>query len=214
MKVAILIPCMDYVHSRFAQSLADMIAETMRPAITFNGQITRPQIKTLVGDIGGLEYKRTHLAMEAIRAGADYLLWCDSDHIVPSDALLTLAKHDLPIVGCNYLRRTPPHLPTALGADGEPVQGRGLQEVAAIGFGLCLMKAPIFDRVPKPWFASEIGEDGRSIRGEDVHFCNQARAAGIPVIIDHDLRLGHLATQTLFIGENVDAGSVLSASGP
>lgn len=225
MKIAICVPHYGGVNGAFFESVSNMIAATMAPTITYNGAITRPQITVLREEKGGLEFKRTRLALRAQSAGCDYALFCDTDHTFPPHALLRLLKHDKPIVGCNYLTTSDSPRPTAFDRSGaylvtteEKAKREVLEEVGAIGFGLCLIQTPIFDRIPRPWFASALTADGMMEVGEDVHFCNQARSAGIQIFVDHGLSwsLGHIGQRILFnsdYGELSNADSVLPAAG-
>ena len=198
---------MEVVKAGYAKCLADMLVHAMSATITYNGAVTRPQILTLLETSGPLELKRTRGVLHARAWGADYLLWIDSDQTFPPDALLRLLKHDVPVVGCNYPTRGEPALPTALGFEGEDIwtteaQARSgeLQRVAALGLGFCLIKVPIFEIIDRQLpgvrlFQSDISPAGELITGEDVHFFNQVRKAGLPVFLDHGLswQIGHLA---------------------
>jgi hypothetical protein len=191
-----------------------MLNFTARAQFNYCGTSVRPEIDLLFGGIGPLDWKRTNLALEAVKRGSDYLLWIDSDQTFPNDALGQLLVRDRPIVGTSYPSRHTGN-PTVFDLNGNPLPRRsGLEEVGALGLGFCLMKAPIFERVPKPWFATEIGDDGELICGEDVHFCNQARIAGVPVFVDHDLTIGHIAERILTLErEDANADTVLPTAG-
>jgi hypothetical protein len=224
MKIAVCVPHYGPLNARFVASLADLISYTAALPVTYNGAVVRPQIGVLFAEDGPLEYKRTHLAKQAIDAGADYLQWIDTDHTFPRDATIRLAKHDRPIVGCNYLRRDGLR-PTALDLAGNDLstteataKAALVQPVSAIGLGFCLMKAGVFSRVQHPWFKSEVSAAGELVLGEDVHFCNQARQAGLMVHVDHGLswEIGHLTEVIKFNSDagETDACAVLPAAGP
>src|SRR3954463_9955880 len=102
MKIAVCVPHYGDPKARFVRSLADLLIHTLGATITFNGAITRPQIEVLWEEDGPLELKRARLVKRAQLAGSDYLLFIDTDHTFPPDALLALMVHDKPIVGCNY----------------------------------------------------------------------------------------------------------------
>ena len=214
MKIAICVPHTGTLKAETAQCLAGMMFAIGAVDIVYNGELVRPEADLLFGGMGTLEYKRANLALAAIEVGSDYLLWIDSDQTFGRDALIQLMRHDKPIVGGNYLSRHAGH-PTAIGMDGQQVHRRsGIESVAAVGLGFCLMKTPILKTVPVPWFASVIGSDGRMIRGEDVHFCAQARSVGIPVYVDHDLEVGHIAEQVLKLErEDSHVGAILPEAG-
>jgi hypothetical protein len=58
-----------------------------------------------------------------------------------------------------------------------------------MGFGIVLIEARVFEAMPKPWFLFEYVEtdDGPTFRGEDIYFCEKAKAAGFHPLVDHDL---------------------------
>lgn len=174
-----------------------MVAHTLSTAIKYNGAITRPQFGFFYEGMGPLEYKRTQLALKALTWGADYLLLVDWDMVFPPDAFLKLAAHDKPFVAVNYMQRHGERRPSAIAAQDVFVTGSGLQAVAAVGLGLALIKAHVLKKTPRPWFLSHYDDAGNCTIGEDVHFCNQVRAAGGSVFVDHDLAVGHIAETVL-----------------
>ena len=207
MKIAICVPHTGTLRAETAQCLGGMLFFTARAGFTYNGKPARPEVELLFSGAGPLDWKRTNLALQAIKAGSDYLLWIDSDQTFPNDALVRLMMHDKPIIGTNIASR---HTggPTAFDLQGKELpRGSGVEEVSAIGLGFCLMKTPVFEKVPQRWFAMGIDDQGALVCGEDVHFCNRARTAGIRIFVDHDLEIGHIADRTLFLkreGAGVD----------
>jgi hypothetical protein len=202
MKIAVCIPTTGFVRAKCAQALNELVAHTGAEFTFF------------YEEAGPLEYKRTRLALRALKSGADFHLLVDWDHTFPPDALLRLARHNLPMVGANYPERHSGGSPTAYRGQDAPARGRGVESVAAIGLGFCLIKPEVFTTTPQPWFRSQISDEGALVCGEDVHFCNQVREAGIPVHVDHDLIVGHIAETVLTLGrEDANADSVLPAAG-
>lgn len=190
-----------------------MVAFTMGANITYNGKATRPKFVFLYEGAGPLEYKRTRLALRALKTEADYHLLIDWDHTFPPDALIRLAAHDKPFVAANYPPRHGGKNGTAYAGQDQPAAGRGLQSVAAAGLGFALVNPHVFSRTERPWFQSHIGENGTLDCGEDVHFCNQVRKAGIPVFVDHDLIVGHIAESILTM-EGLNADVDQPSTGP
>lgn len=216
MKIAVVMAHTGTVKAATTRCLGAMMFRTGAARITAaDGRPLRPQVELIFAGSGPLEWKRTQLALRALEWESDYLLWVDSDQTFPTDGLLRLMMHDRPIVAANYQSRNGGE-PTAMDLGGRSVPRRsGLEEVAAIGFGFCLMKTPILHQVPKPWFATEIGPGGEIVRSEDVHFCMQARSAGIPVFIDHDVAVGHIAERILTLdADNAEADAALRAAQP
>ncbi len=183
MKIAIAIPSRDMVHAKFAFDLANLVGHFK------GGQINiMHSVGTLICD------QRVDLATMALSAGADYILWLDTDMRFPKDALDRLLAHGKDIVGCNYSTRMLPPQPTATNFKGsgfEPVvtlpENTGLEEVGYMGFGCVLTKADVFKRMEAPWFHLGYSTVNHKFIGEDVYFCRKAHDIGIPVLIDHDL---------------------------
>jgi hypothetical protein len=207
MKIAVCVPCSGEIKGKTTACLADLSA-----AATAAGQT----IKTFVAEVGPLEFKRAQLVRRGREWGADWLLFVDSDQTFAPDALNRLLRHQKPVVGANYLSRHDPAEPTALDGNNKRIwPARGLQEVAALGLGFCLVHSQVFDRLGDVApFVSTIDSGGGLVCGEDVHFFNLVRAAGIPVFLDHDLNVGHIAEVVrTFSREGANAGSVLSQAG-
>lgn len=66
----------------------------------------------------------------------------------------------------------------------------GLLEVFACGRSGMLIRRDVFETMPDPWF--ELGKTNPEYAGEDMHFCEKLRAAGIPIKADLDLTFGHV----------------------
>jgi hypothetical protein len=147
--------------------------------------------------------QRERLAEEALKDGADAILWVDSDMRFPKDALEILLSRDLPIVGVNATTRRFPVKPTALDIDPETndlvkvnSKGKtGLEQVMGVGFGMVLIKKEVFLAAQKPWFWFEQTDKGGTI-GEDIYFCAKAFDVGYQTVIDHDLsmHIRHIGT--------------------
>lgn len=200
-KVAICIPSRGEMEIGTAFDLAVMCAYDARHR---NGE---QSIYTVSGTL--IFDQREKLAAEAIRDGADYVLWIDADMRFPKNTIEVLLKHDKPIVGVNATTRTSPVRPTAknLEIDFEnkinhwkPIVSKGkthLEKVTAIGCGVMMVKREVFENTPKPWFWFEI-IPGDKLLGEDVYFCVKAQDAGYDTYLDHNLSnyIGHVGSYT------------------
>jgi hypothetical protein len=199
-----------------------------RTQINFNGEAVLPEIDVFMGTSSLLPQLRNMLVKAAAEWGANYLLWIDADQSFPEEALLRLLSLNLPVVGVNYPRRGPPHLPTAVGLDGEllytteeAAKAQDVVPVLHMGFGCCLMDMSILDTIRAhalangksesgPLFATELVGDGTRIIGEDVFYFRQVRDAGIAVHVDQALswNIGHVAQREL---TNADVGHLPQA---
>ena len=188
MRIAICVPCRDMVHSAFCFDLAKMVAYH---SINSDDEIILLQMPgTLIFD------QRERLAKEALQAGADAILWIDSDMRFPSDMLGGMLMRNVPILGVNATTRREPILPTAQNLESRgkehvwhKVNSRGktgIEEVTAVGFGVCLVRREVLEKIPTPWH-DILWTDLGGIIGEDIHFCIKALDNGIPVYVDHDL---------------------------
>lgn len=207
MRICICTPVHSDTKAFFTLSLVGMVAKTAR-ALPHEIQFILAQ--------GTVLDARNALADEALRRGADWILWLDADQVFPEDTLIRLLGHGKDIVGANYPRRRPAGAPTAV-KDGEPLYsaGPGLDEVDTLGLGVCLMRASLFRRLERPWFNFEIKPDRSGHIGEDVALFRALRRLGVAVFVDHGLSMevGHIAEQTLVFAGIEDAATVLPASG-
>jgi hypothetical protein len=147
---------------------------------------------------------RTRLIQDALDANATHVLFLDSDMRFPRDTLDRLLAHQQPVVCANYRQRTGSPLQgfafrapqasdgqhdwTARNFQGLPVdstQKHGLEPVHSAGCGVMLIDLSVFASLRKPWFSMPF--NGIRFTGEDVFFCQQLQAAGISVLVDHDL---------------------------
>lgn len=161
-----------------------------------------------------LARSRNLTVLEAGKWGATHVLFLDSDMIFPKQAIVGLLNHNQPIVGVNYPRRNPEHIPTAFAGyeTGNPdvydgklftrEESKGLVEVEHIGFGCTLIDIRLFDAIDMPFFFTEeiyTDENQYLTIGEDVNFCKKIRAENIPIYCDQDLskHITHLGTKHL-----------------
>jgi len=200
-KVAICIPSRGEMEIGTAFDLAVMCAYDSR--FREGHQSIYTVAGTLIFD------QREKLAAEALKEGADYILWIDADMRFPKNTIEVLLRHDKPIVGVNATTRTMPVRPTAknLEIDLEkkenhwiPIVSKdksGLEEVTAIGCGVMMVKREVFLNTPRPWFWFE-KIPGDKLLGEDVYFCVKAYDAGFKTYLDHNLSnmIGHVGQYT------------------
>jgi GT2 family glycosyltransferase len=153
--------------------------------------------------------QREKLALEAIKEGADYILWVDADMRFPKNTIERLLKHDKDIVGVNATTRSIPVKATAkmLKIDLEektnewiPVSSKnktGIERVTSIGCGVMLVKREVFEKMERPWFWFE-NLKNHKLLGEDVYFCVKAHDFGFETWVDHDLsnEIGHVGSYT------------------
>lgn len=184
--IAICVPARDEVSTGFAHDLAIMSARfygNAQAGTSFNVNFVAG---TLIAD------QRQKLVMMAIKQGADYILFLDSDMRFPSYLLERMLAHDKDIVACNYATRRLPVKTVAFSDFAElkciySLDKNGLEEVDAVGMGAMLIKTEIFKKLPLPWFSISYLPSGNMYIGEDIYFCKLAQANGMKVYVDHDL---------------------------
>lgn len=194
-RVFIAVPSMDYVAAGFAASLA-MLQKDCEALVSFI--------------CGSLIYDaRNKLAAQAVKVEADYVLWLDSDMTFDPDTLKrlfkTLEDNDADIVSGLYFRRSAPYTPVAfdevnINEDGTSSHKdytgalEGVHEVAGVGFGCVLMSAQVLLDV--------FGKFGGGFSplggfGEDLSFCWRARQLGYKILLDTNVKCGHIGHITV-----------------
>jgi hypothetical protein len=221
LKIAICIPSYGNPEALFLQSLQQMTTHFLAANLTNEkGEPFEKEIKTFLVQSSMLTEGRHRLVAEALAWKADYILWCDADHVFPEDSLCRLWVRNELIVGCNYARRCRPTAPTAAkivtseeGKDhanlvyttAEKAAKNEMEEVSHLGFGLTLMRTSIFDLLQQqaeregkttllPLFMFTPTDDHKGMIGEDVFFYRKCREAGIKVWCDHGVswHVGHV----------------------
>lgn len=198
MKIAICVPARDTVMTGFAFDLAKLCAyEGVTRCAKGDSLLIYQMPGTLIFN------QRQKLAEEALKDGADAILWIDSDMRFPKDSLTILLSRELPIVGVNATTRRFPIQPTALDinhekGDLEKVWSKGkegLEQVMGVGFGMTLVRKEVFEKMEKPWFWFDTTAKGGLI-GEDIYFCAKAFDGGFPTYVDHELsmHIRHIGT--------------------
>lgn len=144
-----------------------------------------------------IHVNRERLAQRAIEGGYSHILFLDSDMYFEKDALERLLARDKDIVGADYNYR---ELPLRGIMKTEDREGNtinmdypdGLKKCAALGTGFLLIKTSVFDKLTHPWFFYESDENGETIQGDDIWFCNKALKAGFDIWCDTTIKIYHL----------------------
>jgi len=201
MRVLVLCPIM---HSEvlFWRSLANMIAFSWDQGL----RVEQLAITNRVV----VDWARNDLARTALEGNSyftdqpfTHFLWLDSDHTFNPDLACRLASHNVDMASALYFGRTN-YLPVVYVKDqNDPDEYKHfplieypamLFEADAVGFGACLTRREVFERVPEPWFTL----DWRA--GEDIAFCTKARQHGVKIHVDGQYKLGHIGEPPI-IGE-------------
>ena len=174
----------EYLHRRFVQSLMSL-QYPVNVEIDFN-MIFGYQ----------LPFARNRIVQEAVKNGSDYVMFIDADMVFPSDLILRLLKHDIPIVNAVDFKRIKPHYPCIFKWNKEdgcyetvPYHG-GLLEVDATGMAAHLIHIDVFNKMKQPWYYYR-----DNIFSSDLTFCENAKKLGFKIIIDTDLKIGHIGEE-------------------
>ena len=148
-----------------------------------------------------IDASRNLIVEHALEIGYDYIMWIDSDMILPKNTLTTLMSHDKDVVSGVYAYKL-------IGAENavtkrfkdkakdiyediplkEITESKRLIEVDGVGFGCVLTKVDVFRHIKKPWFRYTPN------MGEDIYFCRKAQKAGYQVYLDTSILCGHVGS--------------------
>ncbi len=152
-----------------------------------------------------LENNQHHIISDFLKGGEDYWMSIDSD-TAPMKNPLDLVELDKDIIGCPYpiwhYTEKPRERPIYWAAydyvededaykEHEPKEG--LQRVDAIGGGCMLISRRVFEQpdMQTGAFARTTYKDGTVEKGNDIAFCERARAAGFEVWAHYDYPAMH-----------------------
>lgn len=198
-KTLIAVPCFDMVHTDFFESFTKL----RKPEGTSFTVIKN----TMIYDA------RNIIALNAIDAGFDRVLWLDSDMTFPPDALGRLSA-DMDtgldfVTGVYYTRRPPEIKPVIFKELHWEIKDNGkldtgaefyfdypenaLFEIAAAGFGCCLTSVDLLRRV-RDKFGSPFTPF--EAMGEDMSFCFRAAQIGAHLFCNSGIQCGHIGQYT------------------
>ena len=224
LKIAICVPCTNQVDSQFAVCLAELVGLIVGQYC--NQGIADLNLFTFNSSYVG--WSRTEITKSALAWGATHLLWLDSDMTFPAWTFHHLFKQDRPVIAANYARRRHPHSPVTFkklkeGGDEHShllcytnANSDGLEEVEAVGFGVVLIQAQIFDHIKVAPFRVIDDEMSKNRIGEDVYFCMLLKQHGIPIYVDHTLskHVGHMGTLEYTNAHSVAAKQIAQGQKP
>lgn len=198
MKTLIAVPCFDMVHADFTKCLMELD----KPAGTGFAMIKNTLIYTA----------RNTIAVNALKAGFDRVMWIDSDVVFPPDTLKRLAAdvdEGREFVTGMYFTRKHPIQPVIYrklwweAKDGwvdtglecyEDYPENRIFEIEGCGFGLCMTSARILEAMNDSYGAPFYPLMGM---GEDTTFCWRAKQEGFSLWCDSSIQAGHCG-QTIY----------------
>jgi len=186
LKLSILVPTRDTVHSQFSYCLAQLFNTTREAGIDAYLFFDSSTI---------LLNQRNNLIKKSKEVNSDYVLWLDSDMMFSSTTALRLLEHNKDIVACNYMRRSKPLKTVAYTNLNDwnswvPMEPQtDLVKVQGVGMGCMLMKTEVFNKLEKPYFEFQYKEDTEDYFGEDFILLGKLRELGYEVFIDTQLSM-------------------------
>lgn len=225
-RLAVAIPCYGDTKAKFTLSLSQALIHFLNARIIdHEGNDVPREVDIFMVSCSMLTESRHRLVGEALAWGATHLLWLDADHVFPADTIPRLLSHNVDVVGANYARRAIPTAPTACRLDKnedsedvknlvfttmEKAEDGELEEVAHLGFGVCLMNMGVLDMLQvhaeqtgdgnfMPLFEMKATQGKHGMIGEDVFFFGKCRDAGARIYCDHSLswEVGHIGEMIL-----------------
>jgi hypothetical protein len=151
---------------------------------------------------------RNFIAQHAVDVGAEYVFFLDYDVAPPSNTLVRLMQHDVPVAAAVYNSKSVPTWPLIYVRGHnhafEDWETGDLVEADGVGMGATVIKTEVFKKLKKPWFRTVPGytSNGSSVlphMTEDIWFCDKVRDAGIKILVDTSLQAGHVDWTNGFI---------------
>ena len=156
---------------------------------------------------------RNHLCKVALSSGFSHILMMDSDLIPPSNGIIRLLQHNLPLVSGLYCRRSPPHSVPVMIRNGIWVTNfvpNSLVEVDMVGSGFMLIRRDLLEafkpqrpQAGKHWFDWRVDMQGMTdpttgkpypnCLSEDFTFCVACKEQlGVKTIVDTSIQCLHI----------------------
>lgn len=211
--IAICVPCVDKPHLEFMRCFAAMfyqngVSKLPTAVVTSGGSIISKARNNCIAAVEEMESKQGIVF--------SHIFFQDSDMLFPDYILKALLAHDKDIVGCTYLRRTPPYdVHGRVLGDAPQEVHEGLIELLALPTGMMLIKRDIFRHLKRPFFRFPYREEsapgaGDAIEmGEDYAFCQMARDIGYRVWLDVTMTklIGHVSERAIYVDQPVWAAA-------
>jgi len=162
-----------------------------------------------LGDEVGEAYSR---AIESILSHPElsqweYLLTIEHDNTIPSDGVIKLIERmeihpEMAAISGGYFTKGPGGVYQAWGDIKDPIVNYRpvpprldgeLLETYGLGMGFCIFRLSMFkdEKIPRPWFKTLNGKDGKGIGTQDLTFWTAARKAGYRCAVDGTVACGH-----------------------
>lgn len=149
---------------------------------------------------------RNSMVEDAIKAGADYIMWIDDDIIVENMEVLQAvrllfhtgaeissglyrAKQVTGFNFCAWIKTGQVGESVSYAPVSKWTEGANWLSVDAVGHGFCLVKADVYNRMKGPWYVWNT----KAENSEDFSFCRRAKEElGLEIKVATDIHLSHL----------------------
>ena len=181
--------------------------------------LIRPEgVDVLLDCVSGYDVSkcRNLIAQEVFDYNFDWVLMVDSDMVLPNHTLVSLLKHDKPIIFGWYPRRCTSLRNIALQqtelfkpgmkdfTDSNNIKiselpESGLVEIKGGGMGCSLVAKEVFENTKDDrglWF-KYVQYSENSVLSEDNYFCSNVTKAGYKIYADPTVRCGHISKVVL-----------------
>ena len=146
---------------------------------------------------------RNDLVDMALKDNCDYIMFIDSDTLIPNGAVDSLLDMNVDIASGLYFSKGKPYLPVARVKEGDmhfyldDFEFNDIMEVAGVGMGCCLIKTSVFKDMKFPYFKLEWRhKEGIDYQiAEDLYFCEEAIKKGHKVHLNTGVVCQHFGVE-------------------
>ena len=146
---------------------------------------------------------RNDLVEMALKDNCDYVMFIDSDTIIPKGAVDALLNMNVDIASGLYFSKGKPYLPVARVKEGdrhfflEDFEFNQILEVQGVGMGFCLIHTKVFKDLEFPYFKLEWKKfEGKDYQiAEDLYFCDEAIKKGYKIHLNTGVVCNHFGVE-------------------
>ena len=196
-KLLIAVPCMDYVHVDFMNSLLNLCQHLQHEGICYKAEI---QSGTLI------YFARNKLANKAVCENFTHILFLDSDMVFDESIVENMRFMDKDMVCGAFQSRRQPY-GSCIFTSLNPVRrvkeyGMVPFQVEGCGMACTMISTEVIKEVQSRYGSPFDPEKIEGINfGEDTAFCWRARKCGYEIWCDPTVRIGHIAHVPIYPGE-------------
>lgn len=193
MKVLLSVPNTGWIHKHVLHAAVGMLRDK------------RHEVTLITPTHNPYENNLHHIVNDFMASDTDYWINMDADN-PPMRNPLDLIAHEMDIIGLptpvyHFTNKVPGERPIYhnaydyVGEEGykEHLPKDGLQEVDAVGTGCFIVSRRVFENseMRKAPFQRQYHEDGTVHKGNDISFCERAKAQGFRIFAHYDYPCRH-----------------------